>query len=160
MVILNFRQTRVSLQDLTPVTHAWFSTKRYYRELLKQVYMQLARADSHHKFVSACLHNHTISWGLQTNVYPHVPKSLPASKKDWSCIIKQAIWEFLAALKTYYNNCTHHLRLQVTNLKTTIVARFEKTRVNTILNDVKSTYTKLNQRLLEHQINKLTKFSH
>ena len=138
--------------------HTRFSTKQYYRDL-KQVYTRLARVDSHHKFVSAFLHNHTIPWGLQINVYSYVPKlpiqeSAAHLEKEFSCKIKWASWGFLATLKKYHRNCPHHLRLQVTNLETTIVARLGKTRANTILNDVKSTYTKLNQQLRECGINK------
>ena len=71
------------------------------------------------------------------------------AKLEWACIIKQAIWKFLAALRIYHRSCANHLRVQVANLEANIDAQFGNTSANTIINDARSVYTKLNYQLQE-----------
>ena len=105
-----------------------------HRRELTTAYTRLAKVDSHHQFVSTCLRNHAIPWGLYINIKLSVPKSLcqePATRleKKWAQITKQVAWGYLVALRHYHGSCARHLRLQVANLEVSIVTRLWRRNV-------------------------------
>ena len=131
------------------------------RQLLRS-YEQLAKVDSHCRFVTTCQRSHTIPWGLKINVRPCVPKvpcrePVAHLQKEWAQVIKRATWGFLASLRTYHRSCAHHLRLQATNLESSIVTWLGKTNGMTAINTAKSIYDQWYCHLWERQNKKLKK---
>ena len=139
---------------------AYASTITQCQKDLNTLYSRIAREDSHYQFVTTCLRSHTIPRGLTINVHPCVPKA-PRQKpvarlqKEWAQTVRRASNGFLAALKTYHRSCANHLRLQATNLESSIAARLGETRVKTSTNIAKTVFAKCDHRLRERRNRKL-----
>ena len=122
----------------------------------------MAKAKAHRQFVTICLHDHLTPKGLQLKTQPCVLKS-PCRElaarldKEWESIIRRASRDFLSALKVYHRSCAHHLRLQATNLETSIGNRFGRVDTRVLRVKAETIYAKWSQRLQERSIKKLKK---
>ena len=121
----------------------------------------IAREDSRNQYTMTCFRSHTIPQGLTINAYPCVPKEScrePTAhlQKEWAKLIRQAANGFLAALNTYHRRCAEHLRLQATNLESSIAAWLGETKSRSIRKVSKTVYAKCDCHLQEQQKNKAT----
>ena len=150
-------KTQASPMDLTPRDHAP-SIVRYSKELFT-IYERMAKAKAHQQFVTICLHDHLTPKGKQLKTRPCVLKS-PCRElaarldKEWARIIRRASRDFLSALKVYHRSCSHHLRLQATNLETSIGNRFGRADTRALRVKAEPIYVKWSQRLQERRIKK------
>ena len=127
---------------------------------LNTLYAWIARVESHYQFTTTCLRSHIIPRGLTINVHPCVPKSPgwePAAhlQKQWAQIIRWAAKGFLATLKTYHRSCVQQLRLQVTNLESSIVAQLGEAGAKRSKEIAKQVYAKCDHHLRERHSKKL-----
>ena len=115
-------------QDPTPIMASTPTNIQCQQRDLNTLYAWIARVESHYQFTSTFLRSHIIPRGLTINVHPCVPKSpgrelAACLHKQWAQIIRRASKGFLAALKTYHRSCIQQLRLQATNLESSIAAQ-------------------------------------
>lgn len=78
-------------------------------------YQWRVRPESHHQFVSTCLHCNTIPRGLQINTQPLLPKPPSPGKElfnhleeEWTLITHHAATQLLKLLKNYHRKCAEH----------------------------------------------------
>ena len=151
-----FMRTQASLMDLTPRDHAP-SIALHSKELFT-IHERMTKA--YQQFVTICLRNHLTSRGLQLRARPCVPKS-PCRElaarldKEWAWIIKRASRDFLSALKLYHSSCAYHIRLQATNLETSIENRFGRADIRALKIKTETMYMKWSQRLQECHTKKI-----
>ena len=86
-----------------------------------------------YQYLTTSLRSHAIPRRLTINVNPcvhKVPCQQPTAcfQKEWAQIIGQAVNGFLTAFKTYYSSLANHLRLQATNLGSSIPAQLREAR--------------------------------
>ena len=136
-----------------------------YQKELNTLHARIAQVDFHYQFTTTCLCSHTctIPQGLTINVQPGLPKAPcwePAAllQKQWARIIRGVAFWFLTALKVYQRSCAYHLRLQVTNVESSIATRLGKARAKRSKKIAETVYSKCNNNLTDQQNRKLKNF--
>ena len=124
------RGTHASPVDLIPADRA--PTISRHSRNLSTVYTQLVKVESHHFFVSTCLHRHCTPRGLHIKLKPSVQHSprqeFPARlENEWFKVIKWVSIGLLAALKCYHRCCAQDLRLRATRLENSITSCTQET---------------------------------
>ena len=153
-------ETRVSLEDLTPLAQALSISQ--FRWELTTLYTWMAKVDSHYSFVSTCLRYHAIPKGLSINIQPCVPKS-PCREfairleKEWALVMKQVTRGLLTALKHYHGSCAHHLQLLASNVETSTTSQLGRANATPLLEWAKDVCEKQHHQLPERCKKKLNK---